>query len=129
MGFFFFKKKTAYEMRISDCSSDVCSSDLGPVSLSLHLVGRHIAPVCHCWFHPAPVRTPGTDGSHQGGGVLFPAAVHHSGSDVRRDAPPGPCRQNARCKHGHIPRLSKQEERLEGKDVVSTVRIRRSQIP
>src|SRR3546814_17991163 len=27
---FFFKQKTAYEMRISDWSSDVCSSDLGP---------------------------------------------------------------------------------------------------
>src|SRR3546814_8656727 len=26
---FFFKQKTAYEMRISDWSSDVCSSDLG----------------------------------------------------------------------------------------------------
>src|SRR3546814_9032395 len=26
--FFVFKQKTAYEMRISDCSSDVCSSDL-----------------------------------------------------------------------------------------------------
>src|SRR3546814_10671220 len=25
---FFFKQKTAYDMRISDCSSDVCSSDL-----------------------------------------------------------------------------------------------------
>src|SRR3546814_1454013 len=25
---FFCKQKTAYEMRISDCSSDVCSSDL-----------------------------------------------------------------------------------------------------
>src|SRR3546814_9107834 len=31
--FFFFKQKTAYEMRISDWSSDVCSSDLGRVSL------------------------------------------------------------------------------------------------
>src|SRR3546814_7205517 len=32
--FFFFKQKTAYEMRISDWSSDVCSSDLdGPVAL------------------------------------------------------------------------------------------------
>src|SRR3546814_3153412 len=35
--FFFFKQKTAYEMRISDWSSDVCSSDLlsrfGTVSL------------------------------------------------------------------------------------------------
>src|SRR3546814_6299600 len=42
--FFFFKQKTAYEMRISDWSSDVCSSDL------LHLdgdgaarVGGHVA--------------------------------------------------------------------------------------
>src|SRR3546814_6314812 len=29
---FFFKQKTAYEMRISDWSSDVCSSDLGPIA-------------------------------------------------------------------------------------------------
>src|SRR3546814_3537546 len=29
--FFFFKQKTAYEMRISDWSSDVCSSDLNDV--------------------------------------------------------------------------------------------------
>src|SRR3546814_1359583 len=34
--FFFFKQKTAYEMRISDWSSDVCSSDL---ALSEALVG------------------------------------------------------------------------------------------
>src|SRR3546814_10450868 len=32
--FFFFKQKTAYEMRISDWSSDVCSSDL-PQSLGI----------------------------------------------------------------------------------------------
>src|SRR3546814_1243090 len=31
--FFFFKQKTAYEMRISDWSSDVCSSDLKPAKL------------------------------------------------------------------------------------------------
>src|SRR3546814_5344668 len=31
--FFFFKQKTAYEMRISDWSSDVCSSDLLLASL------------------------------------------------------------------------------------------------
>src|SRR3546814_17631490 len=30
--FFFFKQKTAYEMRISDWSSDVCSSDLDTLS-------------------------------------------------------------------------------------------------
>src|SRR3546814_7415112 len=33
IGFFFFKQKTAYEMRISDWSSDVCSSDLFAVAL------------------------------------------------------------------------------------------------
>src|SRR3546814_7586608 len=31
--FFFFKQKTAYEMRISDWSSDVCSSDLSGLQL------------------------------------------------------------------------------------------------
>src|SRR3546814_6711445 len=31
--FFFFKQKTAYEMRISDWSSDVCSSDLVLVAI------------------------------------------------------------------------------------------------
>src|SRR3546814_8586364 len=37
--FFFFKQKTAYEMRISDWSSDVCSSDLPP-----RAVGTREAP-------------------------------------------------------------------------------------
>src|SRR3546814_1934308 len=31
---FFFKQKTAFEMRISDCSSDVCSSDLSIKGIS-----------------------------------------------------------------------------------------------
>src|SRR3546814_1138951 len=34
--FFFFKQKTAYEMRISDWSSDVCSSDLPFVAHAHH---------------------------------------------------------------------------------------------
>src|SRR3546814_1631514 len=34
--FFFFKQKTAYEMRISDWSSDVCSSDLVQQLLAAH---------------------------------------------------------------------------------------------
>src|SRR3546814_16814841 len=41
--FFFCKQKTAYEMRISDWSSDVCSSDLRlfgtPVSTMKHISG------------------------------------------------------------------------------------------
>src|SRR3546814_1556950 len=38
--FFFFKQKTAYEMRISDWSSDVCSSDLERRAPSRRLVWR-----------------------------------------------------------------------------------------
>src|SRR3546814_1927508 len=37
--FFFFKQKTAYEMRISDWSSDVCSSELFP--------GQRLRPLRH----------------------------------------------------------------------------------
>src|SRR3546814_4680024 len=48
--FFFFKQKTAYEMRISDWSSDVCSSDLQ--------------------FHPEVVHTPD-------GGKLLKNFVRH----------------------------------------------------
>src|SRR3546814_3591392 len=42
---FFFKQKTAYEMRISDWSSDVCSSDLirAVVVADLHLHVAHRA--------------------------------------------------------------------------------------
>src|SRR3546814_6318155 len=36
--FFFFKQKTAYEMRISDWSSDVCSSDLLLAEIIRHAV-------------------------------------------------------------------------------------------
>src|SRR3546814_10264818 len=36
----FFKQKTAYEMRISDWSSDVCSSDLAPGHVGHHDLQR-----------------------------------------------------------------------------------------
>src|SRR3546814_4424830 len=39
--FFFFKQKTAYEMRISDWSSDVCSSDLGENAVGIAGGGPH----------------------------------------------------------------------------------------
>src|SRR3546814_3065426 len=38
--FFFFKQKTAYEMRISDWSSDVCSSDLAGRPRDAQLLDR-----------------------------------------------------------------------------------------
>src|SRR3546814_1779867 len=45
MCFFFFKQKTAYEMRISDWSSDVCSSDLRlKGDLSDDFLGLNVRP-------------------------------------------------------------------------------------
>src|SRR3546814_14190692 len=38
--FFFFKQKTAYEMRISDWSSDVCSSDLCLIATGIPYMGH-----------------------------------------------------------------------------------------
>src|SRR3546814_14878152 len=43
--FFFFKQKTAYEMRISDWSSDVCSSDLFGVNVAGEALYRDGADV------------------------------------------------------------------------------------
>src|SRR3546814_2539261 len=40
--FFFFKQKTAYEMRISDWSSDVCSSDLPDLPVILLTAWTHL---------------------------------------------------------------------------------------
>src|SRR3546814_9102035 len=45
---FFFKQKTAYEMRISDWSSDVCSSDLPPCR------SRRDRPSAEGWRDPRP---------------------------------------------------------------------------
>src|SRR3546814_6207648 len=41
--FFFFKQKTAYEMRISDWSSDVCSSDLFYPLVSLDVLAHEVS--------------------------------------------------------------------------------------
>src|SRR3546814_5261430 len=71
--FFFFKQKTAYELRISDWSSDVCSSDLhynkalfilDPTEISRPLAGKRVdvceypdgrLEICH-WGHVLPYR-------------------------------------------------------------------------
>src|SRR3546814_966551 len=47
LGFFFFKKKTACELRISDWSSDVCSSDLVAA-----------APACRAAARRGPLAAP-----------------------------------------------------------------------
>src|SRR3546814_1639606 len=44
-GFFFFKQKTAYEMRISDWSSDVCSSDLAEAGIAFAQLDAYVCGV------------------------------------------------------------------------------------
>src|SRR3546814_10625029 len=56
--FFFFKQKTAYEMRISDWSSDVCSSDLGVVPRGALAIGDAAAS---CPIKSPRVRRGGED--------------------------------------------------------------------
>src|SRR3546814_15079653 len=63
LSFFFFKQKTAYEMRISDWSSDVCSSDLydlvfaegGPATLAPNRYSPHAGPALRCRMRQVPV--------------------------------------------------------------------------
>src|SRR3546814_1742200 len=65
---FFFKHKTAYEMRISDWSSDVCSSDLIAVADFGDVLGnaaRRIRAAAHSLFRrhlPSPLPRPGRRG-------------------------------------------------------------------
>src|SRR3546814_6403032 len=51
--FFFFKQKTAYEMRISDWSSDVCSSDLGKRRASGQEASVLLDCATHCQSRPS----------------------------------------------------------------------------
>src|SRR3546814_4077691 len=60
---FFFKQKTAYEMRISDWSSDVCSSDLiglgprgQPVQRAVELLRTTVAHELHHSFGGAALQ-------------------------------------------------------------------------
>src|SRR3546814_8552445 len=95
--FFFFKPKTAYEMRISDWSSDVCSSDLPRVGqghprfrravpLAVIPVDRHL--------HHAVARLRGRCAGHLS---VRPAGIdrrgegwmgRHIGRPARQQAPP-----------------------------------------
>src|SRR3546814_9903545 len=101
--FFFFKQKTAYEMRISDWSSDVCSSDLahrplgdlGDLRLDPGIVGQFVDAL---------------DGDH--GGI-------HVRDQQLLLAPLGQLDD-----HVHPLADARSEERRVGKECVSTCRSR-----
>src|SRR3546814_3583156 len=86
--FFFFKQKTAYEMRISDWSSDVCSSDLQDRVVELD--ADRGEPAVH---HRRPVRAQAPE--HQADPLQAGSAGRRAGEAYRGSLPGGPegCRR------------------------------------
>src|SRR3546814_18109424 len=83
--FFFFKHKTAYEMRISDWSSDVCSSDL-LIQHPQFLVAEPPKPLCQLFRianHPSMITG---ENDHKKEFRVKPA--WRSGVDVEREHQP-----------------------------------------
>src|SRR3546814_21145367 len=68
--FFFFKQKTAYEMRISDWSSDVCSSDLTSGACAAQTPAHRVVP-------QARARMPLGEVGRMGGDLVGDDAVLH----------------------------------------------------
>src|SRR3546814_8069451 len=98
---FFFKQKTAYEMRISDWSSDVCSSDLDPVDRGFDGFMD--------WDQIREMQAAGvTIGGHTASHLHMPAAP--------------PARLHADAERA-LTRYSSEERRV-GKECVSTCRSR-----
>src|SRR3546814_11333689 len=93
--FLFFKQKTAYEMRISDWSSDVCSSDLEHSRLAAARDARFSKGHCPRAPAPAPSPThvlPAVRGQVRAGdpaGVIGDEEAHRIGDFVRIAQPPG----------------------------------------
>src|SRR3546814_14449453 len=87
---FFFKQKTAYEMRISDWSSDVCSSDLITISLYLYYSIWHV-------------------NASKGSAAHGPPAISHE-SRRRADTAQAAGALRARRPHGHRPRAHSRAE-------------------
>src|SRR3546814_7748018 len=96
--FFFFKKKTAYELRISDWSSDVCSSDLEITLVDQPPVASHHHGMGVGLFPGLEARADGTEQ----GGIEALALRRSNGPAV----------------------LQRSEERRVGKEGVSTCRSR-----
>src|SRR3546814_6510130 len=71
--FFFFKQKTAYEMRISDWSSDVCSSDLNVRPNAAH---EALARLDAAWPGELLIVTQNVDDLHERAGAARLIHMH-----------------------------------------------------
>src|SRR3546814_6600054 len=102
--FFFFKQKTAYEMRISDWSSDVCSSDLAIViDQGMRTSNPNIYAAGDCTDQPQFVYVAAAAGTR--------AAINMTGGDAALNLTA-------------MPAVVRSEERRVGKECVSTCRSR-----
>src|SRR3546814_14138967 len=96
--FFFFKQKTAYEMRISDWSSDVCSSDLLRAEFDRLVIDRHatgrdqrvgFAPRAQAGFTDVLVQAHGVGCYVAGSGLTSSAQLRWRPGIVSTAAPSG----------------------------------------
>src|SRR3546814_14379250 len=67
--FGFFKKKTAYELRISDWSSDACSSDLGRAAGAAAAARGELIRAFYSFVMPDLSRHPRPNRRHRSGGL------------------------------------------------------------
>src|SRR3546814_5051695 len=86
---FFFKQKTAYEMRISDWSSDVCSSDLALLDDSFHFHGRTLTRPAPLW-NPVGVERAWLEALH---GFAWLRDLRAAGGDAARHLGRASCRE------------------------------------
>src|SRR3546814_10096978 len=84
--FFFFKHKTAYEMRISDWSSDVCSSDLPSRSVSkkVSYVGNDGPELIEAVEIPSPSKTRSITSFFKPGSAVKPESTQLLFDAVKR---------------------------------------------
>src|SRR3546814_8088285 len=127
LSIFFFKQKTAYEMRISDWSSDVCSSDLTtscgscptrprppsgvattPTWIRFDDAYPHPPPACPCprHGHHGPRRL-GTGNSRSAG------RVRHRASPARRERARAGCQTRQQLHRQRHPRSEEHTSELQ----------------
>src|SRR3546814_4648060 len=89
--FFFFKQKTAYEMRISDWSSDVCSSDLTCCSNGFAAGGAEVCALSVRCMRSCRPFSCGEAGWMKCGAM--PSLIHQTDSLVRPEIGRASCRE------------------------------------
>src|SRR3546814_1882721 len=102
--FFFFKQKTAYEMRISDWSSDVCSSDL-PASMCSN---RSATRPPSGRLRPSPCRQRSAARRPRGVQADLRAASDWPAPRETASARYRPCRQGPRVRPEHLRHRSEE---------------------